>query len=106
MAARRLVGGHDDGNEVTAALAAMGLTPDTRLGDADIDLYADTAASVEVFTSLTTQWNIGMSGATGLRYEAVPLVLRMVGVPRGDWPQVFADLRIMEQAALEVIRGK
>lgn len=106
MAARRLVGGHDDGRETAAALAAMGLTPETRPGDADVSVDEDNAHSVEVFAAMMTQWNVGMNGATGLRYEALPVALRIAGVPRADWPAVFGDLRIMEAAAMEVIRGK
>ena len=106
MAARRLVGGHDDGSDATAALAAMGLAPETSLGDADLELFEDTERSVEIFAAMNTQWNIGMSGATGLRYEALPLMLRMAGVARADWPGVIEDVRVMERGALEAIRGK
>ena len=45
-----------------------------------------------------------MSGPTGLDYSAVQSVFRIMGVLRSDWPQVFDDLRIMEDAALEVMR--
>lgn len=58
-----------------------------------------------MFNALGTQWRIGMGGATGLDYNAVPVVLRLQGVPRSDWPQLFDDLRVMEGAALQAMRN-
>ena len=106
MAARRLVGGHDDGQETSSALAAMGLVAETKLGDADVEIHESNAKSVEVFSAMMTQWNAGPAGVIGLRYESIPPLLAMARVPRADWAQLFADLRVMEQAALEAIRGK
>ena len=55
-----------------------------------------------------TQWRrAGMDGmATGLDYSALPAVLRIVGVPRSEWLHVFDDLRVMEDAALEILNKK
>lgn len=47
-----------------------------------------------------TQWNVGMAGPIGMRYEALPVVLDMTEVARDEWPQVFECLRIMESEAL------
>ena len=43
-----------------------------------------------------------MGGPVGLRYEAVPVVLRLRGIPRGEWPAVFDGIRTMEGAALKI----
>lgn len=59
---------------------------------------------MNTFITSATQWRVGMSGATGLDYGALPTVLRLTGVPRADWPQVFDDLRLMEDAALAQMR--
>lgn len=53
---------------------------------------------------MSTQWRSGFSGATGLDYSALPAVLRMTGMARKDWPQIFDDLRILEDAALTQMR--
>ncbi len=45
-----------------------------------------------------------MGGATGLDYNAVPVVLRLQGVPRADWSQLFEDVRVMEGVALQAMR--
>lgn len=60
---------------------------------------------MRLFCRLSTQWQIGMSGAVGLRYEAVyPLLDRQY---QGDeWDQAFADLQEMERAALSAMRDE
>ena len=47
-----------------------------------------------------TQWRVGMAGATGLDYAALPVVMRLVGVPAADRADVFDAIRTMEDAAL------
>jgi hypothetical protein len=53
---------------------------------------------------MATQWRTSFGGYIGLDYAALPAVLDLVGIPRRERAAVFADLRIMEDAALEVIR--
>lgn len=60
--------------------------------------------TANVFIAMLTQWRVGVRGATGLDYGPLPGVLRMMGVPRKDWPDVFDGIRVMEDAALEQIR--
>lgn len=45
-----------------------------------------------------------MAGATGLDYNALPGVMRMIGVPAADRADVFEGLRVMEDAALSKMR--
>lgn len=52
-----------------------------------------------------TQWNVGPAGAVGLRYEALPVMLRLRGVPPQRRAEVVAGLRTLERAALEAFRG-
>jgi hypothetical protein len=59
---------------------------------------------VNVFVAASTQWLVGMAGPTGLSYASVEAVLRMSGVPRREWPELFDDVRIMEDAALDTMR--
>lgn len=49
---------------------------------------------------MSTQWRTGMSGATGLDYNALPVVMRFGGVPATDRSTVFEEVRVMEDAAL------
>jgi hypothetical protein len=63
-----------------------------------------------VFEGLATQWHIeaGMSGAlwTGLNYASAEVEIRMQGIKRADRQKVYADVKIMERAALEVLNSK
>jgi hypothetical protein len=60
----------------------------------------------EVFAALQTQWRSGMSGPTGLDYTALEPVMRLQGIKKRDRQEVFAGVRVMEIAALEVMRAK
>jgi hypothetical protein len=55
---------------------------------------------------MATQWRAGMSGATGLDYNALPVVLRLMSVPKKEHPSLFEDIRTMEDAALDEMRKK
>lgn len=55
---------------------------------------------------LRTQWNSGMAGPTGMRYEAAyPLIDRMTK-DAPEWNATFDDLQAMEQAALAAMHDK
>ncbi len=105
-AAVRLARG-DVGSRVNEeALAAFGLAVDagTTLGD-DVGIWPENWTTVEVFAAMSTQWNTaGMGGVVGLRYEALPAVMRFCGVSPAERATVFHGLRVMEGAALEDLR--
>ena len=67
-------------------------------------LLPDVSKSVEVFVSMGTQWRIGMNGATGLDYSALPFVLRALNIARSDWGDMLDDIRLMESVALKEMR--
>jgi len=56
--------------------------------------------SVQLFAAIGTQWRVGAGGATGLDYTAVLAVIRSMRLPRARADELFADVRIMERAAL------
>lgn len=53
---------------------------------------------------MMTQWNYSMAGPAGLRYEALPTIFRLRGVPREDWAGLFDQIRVMESEALRAMR--
>lgn len=73
--------------------------------DNTLELWADNVTAVEVFADLLTQWNIGPGGVVGLRYEALPGVMRLRRVPADERAAVFESVRVMERAALEHFHG-
>jgi hypothetical protein len=62
--------------------------------------------AVNVFIAMSTQWRVGAAGVTGLDYSVLPEMWRRAKVPAGARDDVFDDLRIMEDAALEKMREK
>lgn len=55
---------------------------------------------------MSTQWSFhaATGKATGLRYEALPPLMRYAQVPKADRAAVFAGVRVMELAAIEALR--
>lgn len=58
----------------------------------------------ELFVAMSTQWRVGASGATGLDYNALPVVARAMRIKLT--PARFDAVRIMENEAIEVFRER
>ena len=69
----------------------------------EVVLWDVNAEAFAVFNSMSTQWRAGMSGATGLDYTSLPVVMDLEGVEADDRKQVFRDVRTMEQEALKTM---
>jgi hypothetical protein len=68
-------------------------------------VFPDNWEAFSVFASLETQWAKNAKGEReGIRYEAMQATLVMTGAKRATWPRLFADVRVMERAALDVWR--
>jgi hypothetical protein len=105
-AAVRLVTGDVGGPMDEEMLAAFGLQVEQQEAGG-IEAWPENETTIKVFMAMGTQWNVGMAGAVGLRYEALPVVLDLMGVAADERPGVFAGLRVMEGAALgEIARGR
>lgn len=71
-----------------------------------VEVWPDCWLTVMVFEAMGTQWRVGMAGATGLDYGVLPTVMRLWRVPVEDRAEVFAGVRVMESAVLEMMRKK
>lgn len=69
-----------------------------------VEVWPDNILAVNTFIAMSTQWRVGAMGATGLDYNAMPVVMRMIGIPPASRASVFEDVRTMEDAALILIR--
>lgn len=88
----------DEGKEQDKALAAFGLKPIALSATRDIEVWPENWQIMLVFIDMLSQWNVGMNGVIGLRYEAMPMVLQVHGIkPDRD---LFDGIRVMERAAL------
>lgn len=97
--------GDTAGTSWEAELALFGLTPDDFAERLDgYDVWPDTLPAINTFIAMETQWRVGMAGATGMDYAALPAVLDLMDVPRDERSDLFADLRVMEGRALELMR--
>lgn len=72
----------------------------------DTEVWPDNWPVLLVFSDLMSQWNAGMNGVIGLRYEALPLVLKLHGIKRKRQREVFDGLRVMESAAITEINKR
>jgi hypothetical protein len=65
-----------------------------------VEVWPDNIPTISVFIAMSTQWRVGMAGATGLDYGALPAVMRLTGISAADRAEVFEGVRTMEDAAL------
>lgn len=72
----------------------------------DFEIHEDNWDSWLFFLTVQTQWIYAVSGLgaqrAGMRYEGVESGARMAGLPRRQWPALFADVQVMERAVLAV----
>lgn len=72
-----------------------------------LDVWPENWAAVRLFGRLQTQWAVGgMGGLVGLRYEAIEPACRLSGVKKRDRPALFDAIRVMEEAAMEVLNAR
>jgi hypothetical protein len=71
-----------------------------------LPVWPDNRQTVALFLAMRTQWHVGMSGATGLIYAALPELWRRLKVPPAERDGCFFDLQIMEHAALAAMHDK
>ena len=81
-------------------MRAAGYEPEDFDGE-EFEVWPENWRVFVLFSRLQTQWSVGMSGATGLRYEAVYPLLDREAQGAEDWQQLFDDLQTLEGAALK-----
>lgn len=89
-----------------AALAAFGLAADAPVvaGDPPFYLWPEHVPAFEAWACIQTQWRESMDGRTGLDYAGVEAWLRLSGLPARRHRERFAQLQVMERAALAAWR--
>lgn len=85
-------------------LASFGFLPEDFANDF-VFVWPEHRQAFDVFCAMQTQWRMGGGGMggsmpTGLDYPALQSVMQLLEVPVADLMQVFADVRVMEGAAL------
>lgn len=84
-------------------LAGLGLLPSDI---AAVEVFEDNYPAYELFCYMSTQWTMGMAGATGLRYEVAHHKLDRAQLDAEEYESRMDDLRVMELEALTVLRER
>ena len=71
-----------------------------------LDVFPENWLAVQTFTTLSTQWNVGVGGATGLNYLSVFAYIDRLELPKDEARFLFDDIQVMERAALAEMRNK
>lgn len=86
-----------------SVMAAAGLTAEDYAEE--IEVWPENWCAVSLFAMLRTQWDAGMGGPTGLKYPVLFELMDRRGIAGDDWWDVLDDIRAMEAAALDAMRG-
>ena len=65
-----------------------------------VEIWPDNVDAVNVFIDMSTQWRVGVAGATGLDYGVIEKVMQLGGIRKKHRREVFEAVRIMESAAI------
>lgn len=71
-----------------------------------IECWPDNWLPFCLFAALETQWNVGSKSVIGLRYEAIPGVLKEFGIKKKQRAEMRQCLRVMEKSALQLFNEK
>ena len=72
----------------------------------EIEVWPENWTVMEIAVRMGSQLNVGMSGALGMRYEALPLVLDILQVPAADRLDVFDGFRVIEAEIVRLVNEK
>lgn len=68
-----------------------------------VEIYEDNWDTFNLFNAMSTQWRVGMSGATGLDYNVIPILSPSLDIPDSEMKDVIFGLRIMESEAMKTM---
>jgi hypothetical protein len=71
------------------------------LVEQEVEVWPDAWPAFMLFESMSTQWRVGMGGAIGLDYVALPINAKYMEIPDEQMPLAFNDIRIMESEVLK-----
>lgn len=73
----------------------------------EVEIWEDNRATVRFFFAISTQWLVsGMGEYIGLDHRAIESTMNMMSIRKPKRRTLLAEIKIMEAAALEVIRER
>lgn len=85
-------------------MRAMGFEPEDFEGD-EVEVWPENWPAVQLFGRLGTQWQVSVSGPSGLQYPVLFDLLDRSGYTGPEWWAMFDDIQLMERAALDAMRA-
>ena len=71
-----------------------------------MELWPENEPAFALFTTINTQWRIGMGGPTGLDYNVLFSCMERMQLSPEAFDQIFADVRVIEIEALSILNKK
>ena len=87
-------------------LDLLGISMEDVEDTSSTDIWPENLSAYLVFDAMRTQWRVGMAGATGLDYAALPATLDFLGLEFDEdltRRQLFSQVRLMEYEALSLM---
>jgi hypothetical protein len=84
---------------------AAGLRPEDFEADS-FEIWPENEESISLFSSVSTQWRIGMGGPTGLDYNALFARMDRLKFDDQTYERLFQDIRVIESEALTIMNTK
>jgi hypothetical protein len=82
----------------------LGLTPEDYAAQNSVEVWPDNWPAVQFVVALGNgSWNMGPNGPVGFRPEAFREIRLAQRVRAADWPALLADIRAIEEGALDEI---
>lgn len=80
------------------------LTGDDYKNENIVYVWPCNVPAINVFISIATQWLVSSGGAYGLNYQTLWKKLDRLGIVGEEADRLEADIRVLEDAALEQMR--
>jgi hypothetical protein len=88
-----------------AELAAAGLKPED-FENESVEIWPENERAADLFSKLSTQWRIGLSGPTGLDYTPMFRMMDRMQLSDENYDALFSDMRFIERIALDCMNQK
>lgn len=70
------------------------------------DLWPENEESISLFSSVSTQWRMGMGGPTGLDYNVLFARMDRMKLDDQAYEHLFQDIRVIESEALSILNKR
>lgn len=69
-------------------------------------MWPENEPATNLFSSISTQWRVGVAGACGLDYNVLFARMGRMKLDDAQHDQLFSDIRVIESEALSIMNKK